>query len=1320
MKKIISILICISVLNTCGTFALAENDSPESNAETRMNAEETYVETENAEELSVEADEAVDDEAMLFAATASGDCGENAHWELDNGTLTITGTGAMSNYGSHNQPWYSQKSSITKVIISDGITNIGNYAFNICTSLQTAELAESVISINDNAFNGCNALQSITMPKVETIGNEAFMNCQALNNVTLPDELTSIGTRSFASCYAFTDMRVPERVTAIGEGAFRSCKNMVNITLPASLTSISKDAFNSCSALKTLYFTGEIGAFNSITMDTSVTNVFNKLNKHYGVVCDGDLRYYFRDDYGTLEIAGKGDAINSDIWNGNTKIAAVIIPQNITTIGENAFSGCSNLKKIYYIGDGKNIEVKEGNDEFESAAKYTNVYVSDTDNTIYNYTDKNQTRLVLNGHGVMTNYDDSDSSYANKSPWRKNTQLSTVTFEDGLTSVGSYSFIGCTNISNVVLSDSVVNINNGAFSGCTNLKDITISSSVESIGADAFKDCNIKDVYFTGTKSQWNAITKSAGNDALSNATVHYNVKTVGAFQYWMADGGILEISGSGVLADFTEENPSPWKDDDKIKGVIIPDTISYIGDNAFSGCTNLKKIYYKGDQSSWQNDFEVSDTGNDEFRAVNDIYYNVKREDNILWAYSVDGRTKKLTISGSGNMADYTADSPAPWLTAYKDEITDIVVEDTITSIGDNAFSGCAKAENITISEGVTSIGESAFDGCSKAKSVTIPSTVTFINDYAFRKTGLEEVVLPSGAELGNGVFAECTSLASVILPDDLSTIGEETFKNCTELKDISISKNITKIYETAFEASGLECVYYFGSQSDWNKIDKGNYRPKKVYYDCKTEDDIIYIFDENTGIFEIVKGNEIKTYTDTVPSWSSDKMISAIIPGSITKIGANAFKDCTNIKNVYYDGSKANWQSLIITDTGNTVIKNASVYCDIHRIKDIIWSFDSDTGCLTIGGVGDIENYSGSQLPPWYDHKNRIKTVDIKSGVTNIGSYAFSDAPNLERAAIPNNIKGIGNFAFSGCSKLLEAAIPDGVTTIGNSAFNQCYALKSVSIPKTVVSIGDSAFNNCIALTEINIPQNVETIGNLAFDNCYKLEKLTVDKDNVNFVSENNVLFDSAKKKLIKYAGKNKAQVYEIPNSVETISSKAFASVPKLTTVIIPESVKTIEENALYKCISLSDLYYNGEKTAWDTMTISPTNSVIYDTNTTIHYAQAAPEASDEILSNPVNILGTFSDKYTNACVEYDGSRVTLVFEPIRKSISNSELSSLKMYIAHNNASGMPVDITCLNGKYDTDTNQVLFHSDLQTENCSVFLWNDEMQPVAEAYRR
>ena len=209
-----------------------------------------------------------------------------------------------------------------------------------------------------------------------------------------------------------------------------------------------------------------------------------------------------------------------------------------------------------------------------------------------------------------------------------------------------------------------------------------------------------------------------------------------------------------------------------------------------------------------------------------------------------------------------------------------------------------------------------------------------------------------------------------------------------------------------------------------------------------------------------------------------------------------------------------------------------------------------------------------------PYGDYNKAIKTVKIQNGVTSIGDYAFDNCTSLTSIEIPSGVTSIGDGAFAYCTSLTSIEIPSGVTSIGNSAFKNCTSLASIEIPSSVTSIGNEAFAYCTNLTSIEIPSGVTSIENYAFSNCTSLNSINVDKDNQSYSSEDGILFDKEKKKLITYPAGKKEKEYNIPSSVTSIGAGTFYGCRSLTRIEIPSSITSIGGWAFSGCTSLTSI--------------------------------------------------------------------------------------------------------------------------------------------------
>ena len=269
---------------------------------------------------------------------AAGD-GSGVTWQLTENTddpstytLTISGSGAMEDYlMSGHQPWCSFRKQITSVVVSPGVTSIGNLAFALSRNIIHVDIADSVVSIGEQVFFECSRLTNITVPQSVTyIGVKAFDSCTNLSSITLSNNITSIGTYAFNNCTNLTSITIPGSVTSIGWGAFSNCTKLTSITIPDSVTTINPCAFKNCSSL------------TSITIPGSVTSI-------------GPNAFENCTNLTSITIPDSVTTIGLEAFKNCSSLASITIPSSVTSIGSNVFTGCTSLNDIRYSGTSESV-----------------------------------------------------------------------------------------------------------------------------------------------------------------------------------------------------------------------------------------------------------------------------------------------------------------------------------------------------------------------------------------------------------------------------------------------------------------------------------------------------------------------------------------------------------------------------------------------------------------------------------------------------------------------------------------------------------------------------------------------------------------------------------------------------------------------------------------------------------------------------------------------------------------------------------------------------------------------------------------------------
>ena len=572
----------------------------------------------------------------------------------------------------------------------------------------------------------------------------------------------------------------------------------------------------------------------------------------------------------------------------------------------------------------------------------------------------------------------------------------------------------------------------------------------------------------------------------------------------------------------------------------------------------------------------------------------------NVEWSY--DTSTCTLTISGAGAMYNYYdylyGKNNRPWKN-YVDSIEKVVINQGVTTIGEEAFIVCDKLTSVTIPDSVTTIGPDAFCSCDSLTSITIPNSVTKISRRAFygcdrlsnitigdgvtsigsdafdetayynSRISISDVLyigkylikakstisgtytIKEGTKtIADEAFADCDSLTSITIPDSVISIGNEAFAYCDNLTSIIIPDSVTTIGKWAFaDCDSLTSITIPDSVAT---IDE------HAFYSCGglTEVNISDIATWCNISFNDSYANPL--YDANTLKLNGEVVTDLVIPDGVTEIKAYAFVECTSLT------------SVTIGDSVISIGNSAFSACD--SLTSITVNIDNQYYSSDEYGV--LFNKEKTELIH-YPKDNTTTSYEIPNGVTIIDSYEFSDCDNLTSITIPDSVTTIGDCAFYYCDSLTSVTIGNSVTTIGRNTFDGCTSLASIAIPDGVTTIGDSAFRDCDSLTSVTIGNSVTTIGYDAFYGCDSLTSITVDINNQHYSSdEYGVLFNKDKTTLINYPIANTRTSYTIPDSVTTIGNRAFYYCTSLTSVTIPDSVTAIGNFAFRDCDSLTSV--------------------------------------------------------------------------------------------------------------------------------------------------
>ena len=608
---------------------------------------------------------------------------------------------------------------------------------------------------------------------------------------------------------------------------------------------------------------------------------------------------------------------------------------------------------------------------------------------------------------------------------------------------------------------------------------------------------------------------------------------------------------------------------------------------------------------------------------------------DNLTWRF--DKETATLTISGSGEMYDLDdVDTSDDGWFSFSEEVEHVVFDGSITSIGSGAFLA-TNVEQITIPATVKRVADGAFglnealqrvdvaegsetyasaDGVLYNKDMTelllypvqkadaaftVPDTVTKVGNSAFAgNSHLTDAVIPDSVKvIDDGAFSNCRYLTNVTLGDSVTTIGNSAFFDCVRLDRVTLGQSVQEIDYMAFYSSGIteitlphwiqtvkmgafsDCaltdVYYIGTQDEWEALGldelaapegyeypRFHFTPAESYEKPAelqkieretyklSEEDIAEMEEAVEEWLEEVKASDELTpeQTEVVETFLTEWLERVKALGSDDPaISEQAFDDLASFMQDFLSGIMEQFMDEIET----------SGQCG----ENLRWAFDKETGVLTISGEGDMYDYAPA------DEEEEEASFDDENAADDID-------PDIEDAdwemSVEDRIKEMTEdffmmYADDEEEENLDDEEDEDAPWLPLSGF-----IKNVQFAGNVTSIGRGAFLMC-SFPTIDIPASIRSIGENSVDTINGLVSFNVSPDNVNYSSEDGVLFDKSRETLLRYPENKTDAGYTVPETVKAIAASAFSNCRYLTSVVIPDSVKTLGEYAFAGCGQLKE---------------------------------------------------------------------------------------------------------------------------------------------------
>ena len=503
----------------------------------------------------------------IASASNSGTCGSGVYWELssDRKTLTISGSGAMWDFEmTEDQPWYDADETITKVIIGNSITYIGDSAFSCISHMSGITIPDSVTGIGAGAFSGCSALNGLTIPgSVETIGESAFFDCSSLTSLKLSNGIMEIGSNAFKHC-PMTSVTIPKSVTAIGAMAFAYCRQLKSFSVNSGSSSYTAADGVLYNKAKTELCAFPCGISGTFTVPVGVTVI-------------GDGAFY------------------------GTTLTHVYVPGSVTDIGEYAFSSCSL----------NSVSLQPGIEYIRryafSWSSLTSIRIPDGVTKIGN--------SAFDGCGELTSVTIPDSvTEIGYSAFYNCKKLKSIVLPKNLEVIPSDCFTHCSDLAAVTIPDGVKTIRYDAFRDCGSLTHVTLPPSVASVESDAFDSCwNLKrvdvlnkDAILTSPFNTPLVLSGFSGSTAEAYAAGDSDITfqviqlggSCGEKVTWMMIDDTLMVYGEGDMYNYTSGNTPVTDIRDDIQRIVIENGVASVGNYMFEGCCSLQELSVPGSVS--------------------------------------------------------------------------------------------------------------------------------------------------------------------------------------------------------------------------------------------------------------------------------------------------------------------------------------------------------------------------------------------------------------------------------------------------------------------------------------------------------------------------------------------------------------------------------------------------------------------------------------------------------------------------------------------------------------------------------------------------
>ena len=926
------------------------------------------------------------------------------------------------------------------VTIPDGVTIVGDSAFNENTSLTAVVLPDSVVTIGANAFQSCTGLTKAELSsKLEKIANYAFDYCKALKEIQIPETVTEIGSSAFWYCAGLTELTLPEGLQTIGESAFACCSGLTRLAIPDGVQSVGINAFYSTNAQL------------CCSMGSRAAEALSRVGYDFYTET-WKLRYTFDSD---KQVNG----LRAERYLGSD--AAVTLPEGTTLIGGSAFKDCAFITSVTLPEKLLSI----GSYAFSGCRGLTEIVIPDSVTTIGSY--------AFSGC----------------------TGLTRVVLPAGLTAIPDWCFNNCEKLPGIAIPETVTSIGSCAFRYCSALTAITLPQGLQTLGGNAFLYCEnlpyvdvpdtleSADYIIASDTTQLRCSIGSSAAYALSKKNnSFYNNGYRLCYTYADRDGSVTGLALSkyeGTDAEtrvpdgVTELWGFCFYENSVVTSVVLPESVVKIGGASFCDCKNLSSVTLP------QGIVEIGGSAFAECPklTVIDIPDGLQKaawlaEDDVRLRCSF-GSSAAFALSKGGNnfcagdfqmryLFDDEGNRNGLRLNKYLGTDAEVTVPEEVTETG-SAFKDCKTVTKVVLPAGLTKLESDIFSGCTALKEIAIPEGVTLIGNGAFRDCkALTELALPRGLKkIESYVFIGCTGLSYIDIPDGVETIDGHIVNEPTQLRctlgssaAIALSKS-----DNGFCVDGLRLCYRFDDDGNTNGLTVKRYLGSETEVTVPDGVDSIgdSAFHRCTGLSNIDIPDSVVSIGDSA-FYGCTGLTKLALPQGLKEIGDHAFVGCAGLS--YIDIPDG------LETAGNWIADDSvQLRCSIGGSAAIALS-RSDNGFCVDGlrlsyRFDDDGNTNGLTAKRYLGSETEVTVPD---GVDSIGDSAFYGCKGLTKLALPQGLKEIGGNAFLGCEGLSYIDIPDGVEMVGDWIASESTQLRCSIGSSAAIALSKAEQNFCV----------------------------------------------------------------------------------------------------------------------------------------------------------------------------------------------------------------------------------------------------------------